>query len=73
MPFFLEYSAGKTVGRFTLEEKTADDALSKARTVVGELQCISAALYHSDTAGVAYGSGTVVAVYSPAGGWEGEP
>lgn len=73
MLFFLEYSSEGTAGRVRLEERTVDGALTKARTLAGELQCNSAVLLHSDTATPAYGAGAVVAAYSRTEGWHGQP
>ncbi|WP_460455300.1 hypothetical protein [Arthrobacter bambusae] len=45
------------------------DALARSKDVLRGLQCTSAVLRHADGSSPAFGEGSVLASYAPAGGW----
>lgn len=71
MAYFLEYTTGIGVGRFVVEGSDFSNALAKAKEELRGLDCIKAALRYCPVPvpESAFGSGSILAVYTQANGW----
>jgi hypothetical protein len=68
MPIVLEYTTGRSVGRFRVAANSLEGALTKAGSALRGLHCTGAALLfcHDDAL---LSNGSVIATYTLAKGW----
>lgn len=69
MAYFLEYVSDQTSGRSRIDCGSFGDALTRAKDALRGLRCTSAVLRHAHASSVAFGEGSVLAVYTPIDGW----
>jgi hypothetical protein len=70
MAFFLTYVTERGAGYFTVQATDISDAITKVKGAIHDLRCSSATLRRTTESEPSFGTGYIVAAYTPAIGWK---